>query len=107
MGVDGYNWGTSGVGTTWQAFPAIVGRIYASLAAKGKPVMIPETASAELGGDKAAWIASILPALKTSFPAIKALVWFHMTKETDWRIDSSTAARDAFVPMANDPYFNP
>jgi hypothetical protein len=39
--------------------------------------------------------------------AIKALVWFHMNKETAWRIDSSPAARDAFVPMARDPYFNP
>lgn len=107
MGVDGYNWGTSQVGSTWQAFPDIAGRIYAGLAAKGKPVMIPETASTELGGDKAAWIASILPALKTSFPAIKALVWFHMTKETDWRVDSSVTAQATFVPMANDPYFNP
>jgi hypothetical protein len=30
-----------------------------------------------------------------------------MNKETDWRIDSSPAARDAFVTMAHDPYFNP
>ena len=36
---------------------------------------------------------------------VKALVWFHMNKETDWRVDSSTSARDAFVPMAADPYF--
>ena len=69
--------------------------------------MIPETASAEQGGDKAAWIAAILPALKTSYPTIKAFVWFHMNKETDWRIDSSPQARDAFVPMARDAYFNP
>jgi hypothetical protein len=69
--------------------------------------MIPETASTEVGGDKAAWIRAILPALRGSYPAIKALVWFHMNKETDWRVDSSAAARDAFVPMANDPYFNP
>jgi hypothetical protein len=30
-----------------------------------------------------------------------------MNKETDWRIDSSTAARTSFAQMANDPYFNP
>jgi hypothetical protein len=107
MGFDGYNWGTVQSGSTWQSFSTIAGRIYSSLAAKGKPIMIPETASTELGGDKAAWIAGILPALKGSFPAIKALVWFHMNKETDWRVDSSTAARTAFVTLANDPYFNP
>jgi hypothetical protein len=69
--------------------------------------MIHETASTELGGDKAALITAILPALKGAFPAIKALVWFHMNKETDWRIDSSTQSRDAFVPMSRDVYFNP
>ena len=107
MAFDGYNWGTVQTGSSWRTFSSVAGTIYAGLAAKGKPIMIPETASAELGGDKAAWIAAILPALKGSFPAIKALVWFHMNKETDWRIDSSPQARDAFVPMARDPYFNP
>jgi hypothetical protein len=107
MGFDGYNWGTVQTTSSWQAFPTIAGQIYASLATKGKPIMIPETASTELGGDKAAWIAGMLPSLKTTFPGIKALVWFQMNKETDWRIDSSTAAQAAFVTMANDPYFNP
>ena len=107
MGFDGYNWGTVQTTSTWQTFPTIASRIYAGLAAKGKPIMIPETASAEQGGDKEAWIAGILPALEASFPQVKALVWFQMNKETDWRIDSSTAARSAFVTMANDSYFNP
>lgn len=107
MGFDGYNWGTVQTTSTWQTFPTIAGMIYSSLAAKGKPIMIPETASAEQGGDKSAWIAGILPALKTTFPGIKAFVWFQMNKETDWRIDSSPAAKAAFVTMANDPYFTP
>jgi len=107
MAFDGYNWGTVMTGSTWRPFADMVAAIYSGLAAKGKPIMIPETASTEMGGDKAAWISSILPALKTSFPAIKAFVWFHANKETDWRVDSSTQARAAFVPMANDPYFNP
>ena len=107
MGFDGYNWGTVQTTSTWQTFPTIASRIYAGLAAKGKPIMIPETASAEQGGDKAAWIAGMLPAFQSSFPQVKALVWFQMNKETDWRIDSSAAAQSAFVKMANDAYFNP
>ena len=107
MGIDGYNWGTAQSGSTWQAFATIAGRIYAGVAAKGKPVMIPETASAELGGDKAAWIAALLPALKGSFPQIKAFVWFHMNKETDWRVNSSTTAQQRFITFASDPYLNP
>jgi hypothetical protein len=107
MAFDGYNWGTVMTTSTWRTFASMTSTIYAGLAAKGKPIMIPETASAEQGGDKAAWIAAMLPALKGSFPSIKALVWFHMNKETDWRIDSSTAARTSFVQMATDPYFSP
>jgi len=107
MGFDGYNWGTVMTTSTWQTFPAIAARIYAGLAAKGKPIMVPETASAELGGDKAAWINQMLPALETTLPAVKALLWFEMNKETDWRIESSAPAQSAFQAMARDPYFNP
>jgi len=107
MGFDGYNWGTVQTGSSWRAFTSIAGAIYTGLADKAKPILIAETASTELGGDKAAWIAGILPTLKTSYPSIKAVVWFHVNKETDWRIDSSAAARTAFVTAAGDAYFNP
>lgn len=107
MGIDGYNWGTTQTWSSWASFTALFSAFYPGIAAKGKPVMIPETASAETGGDKAAWLTAVLPALRNTFPALKALVWFHMNKETDWRINSSTAAKDAFVQMAKDPYFNP
>jgi len=107
MGFDGYNWGTSTTGGTWQSFTSIASRIYSGLAAKNKPIMIPETASSELGGDKAAWIAGVVPALKSSYPSIRALVWFDMNKETDWRMDSSAPATTASITMANDPNFNP
>jgi endoglucanase len=107
MAFDGYNWGTVQTGSSWRTFTSIAGAIYAGLAGKGKPIMIAETASTELGGDKAAWIAGVLPALAGSYPSIRALVWFHMNKETDWRADSSSPAREAFVAMARDRYFNP
>ncbi|HEX6277003.1 MAG TPA: glycosyl hydrolase [Polyangiaceae bacterium] len=107
MGLDGYNWGTVQTGSSFQSFSTIVGRIYPGLAAKGKPIMIPETASTEQGGDKAAWINGILPALQGSFPGIKAFSWFEMNKETDWRAESSTGARQAFITFANNAYMNP
>jgi len=107
MGVDGYNWGDILPASGWRPFSSIFGTLYAAMAAKGKPILISETASAEAGGDKAAWIAGILPALRGSFPAIKGLVWFHINKETVWTVDSTPASAAAFVTMANDPYFNP
>jgi hypothetical protein len=104
--VDGYNWGSTN-GAGWQSFKQVFSGIYAELASKGKPIMIGEMASTELGGDKAAFIAGIVPALRTDFPLIKGLVWFDIDKETDWRISSSPASLGAFVKMASDPYFNP
>jgi beta-mannanase len=107
MGFDGYNWGTTQTTSAWQTFPNMASRIYPSIAAKGKPIMIPETASAEQGGNKAQWIAAVLPALQSSFPAIKAFAWFEMNKETDWRVESSQAAAQSFIAFANAPYMNP
>jgi hypothetical protein len=102
-GVDGYNWG----GADWQSFQQVFAGIYPILASKKKPILIGEMSSAEQGGNKGQWIDGIIPALKTSYPLIKGLVWFDINKENDWRIASSTASRDAFIRMANDPYMNP
>ena len=67
--------------------------------------MIGEMASAEVGGDKAAWIDAIIPTPKADYPLIKGLVWFDIDKETDWRISSSPEAEAAFERLADDPYF--
>jgi beta-mannanase len=104
--VDGYNWGDTG-GGGWQTFQEVFEDVYPKLASKGKPIMIGEMASAESGGDKAEFIDGMLPALRDEFPLIKALVWFDVNKETDWRVSSSPAAEAAFKAFANDAYLNP
>jgi hypothetical protein len=102
-GVDGYNWG----GSDWQSFHAVFKDIYPVLAGKQKPIIIGEMSSSETGGDKAAWIDAMLPSLEQDFPLIRAVVWFDVNKERDWRISSSAATEAAFKRMAADPYFNP
>ncbi|HET9953685.1 MAG TPA: glycosyl hydrolase [Polyangiaceae bacterium] len=104
--VDGYNWGDTNEGV-WESFATVFKDIYPKLASKNKPILIGEMASAEIGGNKAAWIDEMIPTLKDRFPAIRALVWFDIKKETDWRIGSSTASLAAFTRLAKDPYFNP
>jgi hypothetical protein len=98
MCFDGYNWGTD-------TFTSMTSRIYSGLAAKGKPIMLGETSTKDV--EKANWIAAILPAMKSQFPLLKALVWFDVNKENDWRFDSTSSSLSAFVTMAKDPYFNP
>lgn len=106
VGLDAYNWGNSSSCCTWQSFGELVTDLYDDYAGK-KPLIVPETASAEVGGNKAAWIDDMHQALETRFAAIKAVVWFDINKETDWRIASSPPTLAAYRAMALDPYFNP
>lgn len=108
VGATGFNWGDTpqpwGV-AGWSTFSDIFQGIYAELQKLStRPIIITETASAELGGDKAAWITSaFLTEIPERFPAIEAVVWFNVLKETDWRIDSSVESLRAFVTAANSP----
>lgn len=97
VGLDGYNWGASRPGKRWQSFETIFGPTLAEIAhITRKPLMLGEVASSEVAGDKAAWIADFFAALRRH-PQIRAFVWFEHDKETDWRIRSSEAARNAFA----------
>jgi glycosyl hydrolase family 26 len=96
VGVDGYNWGRSRPGTRWQSFSSIFGPTLRSIARlTSKPIVLTEVASTELGGKKSDWIRDFLGQLGRN-PSIVGFVWFQYDKETDWRIDSSSASRAAF-----------
>jgi hypothetical protein len=56
--------------------------------------VITEVATTEEGGDKAGWIHQLFTL--ASERHVRALVWFVVAKEADWRIDSSSAAAAAF-----------
>jgi hypothetical protein len=100
LALDGYNWGSLDV---WQTYSQVFGPSYDTLCtlAAAKPVMITETASAESGGDKGAWITSAFTnEIATRTPRVKAVIWFSVNKETDWRVDSSERSLAAFRAVA-------
>ncbi|WP_370874571.1 glycosyl hydrolase [Pseudarthrobacter defluvii] len=97
VALDGYNWGTS---QTWSSWVSPVDLFAPGISqlrtlAPGKPVLIAETASSELGGSKAAWNTDLVSYLAAQ-PDVMGFVWFHMQKETDWRINSSDSSVSAF-----------
>jgi hypothetical protein len=102
VALDGYNWGTAVDGKRWQSLADVFGYSYDVLTAQfAKPFMIAETASAEIGGDKAAWISQgLLTDLPARLPAVRAVIWFDENKETDWRVNSSAAALAAYRQVA-------
>ena len=105
-GIDGYNWGTAEPGFEWQSFSEVFRDAYNNLQPLGRPILIGETASADDGGSKAEWVEGIVPTLETEFPDIRAVVWFDVDKERDWRIRSSDAAEAAFREMATSDLFH-
>jgi beta-mannanase len=97
LALDGYNWGTSEPGFGgWRTFDEVFGAAYQRIARLGpQPVWIAETASDATGGDKAAWVREMLAALPR-YPRIGAVVWFHTSKERDWRATSPPEVAAAF-----------
>lgn len=105
IGVDGYNFGTSQSWSSWTKFISIYNSFYNTFKPYGKPIMIGEYACTEVGGSKSQWITDAYTYTKLLFPQIKAITWFNINKETDWRINSSDLALQAYKKAIADPYF--
>lgn len=105
LGLDGYNWGNTNSGS-WESFDQVFRGPYTTITSLGpQPVMIAEFASAEIGGNKAEWIKDAFAKIKSGYPKMKAITWFNINKETDWRVNSSDATLKAFQLAISDPYF--
>lgn len=98
-GLDGYNWGTAGIGVNrWESLAQVFSSSYAQLTQlSSKPVILTEVSSSEVGGDKAAWIREgFLKTIPQSFPRVNAVVWYDRSQEENWRIDSSASSLAAY-----------
>lgn len=69
-----------------------------------KPIIIGEFATEEAAGqDKGRWITDAFARLR-AHPNVVGAVWFHMKKESDWRIDSSPSALAAYRAAVSAPH---
>ena len=108
VALDGYNWGTSGVGMNkWQKLSKVFEPSYSQLTKlSSKPVMIAETSASETGGDKAAWIRrGLLGEIPQLFPRVAAVVWFDRDMEQDWRVNSSNASLQAYREVVSNSLY--
>ncbi len=97
VALDGYNWGTSQSWSRWKTFGELFGRAYGEVTRlTGKPLIIGETGSSDVGGDKAAWIARMFGSVPTTYPRISGICWFNKASEQDWRLNSDPASLEAF-----------
>ncbi len=107
IGIDGYNWGKSMTWSFWQTFEELFQEPVRVLSQKfpTKPIMVAEFSADSSGGDKANWITNIPAYLKTTLKNIKAINWFDIRKEADWRIASTPETSESFKKMLRDPIF--
>ena len=107
IGLDGYNGGAALDWGGWLSLKQVFAASYHDLTRMtNKPLMIGETASVEIGGDKAGWISqAFLTDLPNLFPQVRAVVWFQENKEADWRVDSSPASLAAWRQVVNSPVY--
>ena len=96
VGVDGYNWGTTASWSSWQTPSQVFGTTLANLRrVSSRPIVVSETASTEVGGNKAQWIQQFYSMLGAN-PDIRAFVWFNFNKETD----GASRARAGPAPLS-------
>ncbi|RJQ44246.1 MAG: hypothetical protein C4534_06715 [Gaiellales bacterium] len=117
VGINGYNWGTMYNTPTWtsswQSFEEVFKYSYdVAVQRTGKPIVVSETASTEIGGNaqnggKARWITDAFSIIPSRFPKMEMVTWFHINKETDWRINSSQQSLDAFRQAVSLPDSEP
>jgi beta-mannanase len=99
IGLDGYNWGSTRPNEGWRSFDQIFSDAYQrATSLSTKPIMIAETGSTELGGQKDLWLKeAIETTLPQKFTRVRAVVFFNLKKETDWRVQSSPTALTQFI----------
>jgi cellulose synthase/poly-beta-1,6-N-acetylglucosamine synthase-like glycosyltransferase/beta-mannanase len=107
LGVTCLNGGTAAFTEGWRSFAAICGESIQQLhaLAPGRPIDLSEVASAEAGGNKAAWIRGMF-AFLSHHPEVKSFVWFNLHKQADWPIDSSHAAERAMKDGVQSARYN-
>jgi mannan endo-1,4-beta-mannosidase len=88
----------------WSSPTQVMGSTYDEIVALApdKPMVLGEVGSTEQGGSKAAWIQGFFAALPDRFPQVRGVLWFDKLEtgpgnHTDWALDSSAAAQQAFA----------
>ena len=105
LGFSGYNWGTAG-GGSWTSMYDLYHKSVEHMRdfSSTKPIMVAETGSGAVGGDKAAWIRDGYREVYDRLPDISAVVYLHADLRDqghrDWRLTNPPAAMEAYAEIA-------
>jgi hypothetical protein len=76
VATSGFNWGDAYSWSSWRDVDGLFGSAYRALSGFGKPIMISEIATTDIGGDPRAWAIDSLARLRAAYPRVHAVVWY-------------------------------
>lgn len=83
LAVNILNYGTATPQTQWYEFDQIFKPHYDKLVKYKKPIMIAELGTLEYGGNKAEWMRATFDSLPQKYPAVKSVLFFHVSYDND------------------------
>jgi len=94
----------------WRTFDELFNAQYQAALQWGKPVIITELATAEQGGDKAAWLRDCFTSLRPKYPLVRGVLLFEVQSDREWpdinwSVASSPKSLAAFRGAITNPYF--
>jgi hypothetical protein len=94
----------------WRTFGELFAGQYGAAAGWGKPIILTELATAEQGGDKAAWLREVFTSLGSSYPLVSGVLLLEVEADREWpninwSVGSSQESLNTFRQVVSDPYF--
>ncbi len=94
----------------WRTFDDLFGVQYQAALHWNKPIMLTELATAEQGGDKAAWLRDCFTSLQPKYSLVQGMLLFEVRSDREWPIinwsvASSPASLAAFEAAISNSYF--
>ena len=94
----------------WRTFDDLFAGQYGAAAGWGKPIILTELATAEQGGDKAAWLRDLLTSLPSSYPLVSGLLLLEVESDREWpdinwSVGSSPESLRVFRELISGPHF--
>lgn len=94
----------------WRTFDELFDPQYQAALRWGKPILITELATAEQGGDKAAWLRDCFTSLRPKYPLVQGVLLFEVQSDREWpninwSVASSPKSLAAFREAITHPYF--
>jgi hypothetical protein len=112
VGATVLNHGTApgGEWAKWRTFDDLFGVQHEAALAWDKPIILTELASAEQGGDKAAWLSDCFTSIRTRYPLVQGVLLFEVASDREWpainwSVASTSRSLEAFRQTIHDPYF--